>query len=59
MYWAHIGVFGGLGNIEALGERLWVQSPKCTTKLLIMSRERDLRALCPTEYEVGIFEAFE
>jgi actin-related protein 6 len=22
MFWAHIGVFGGLGNLEALGERL-------------------------------------
>ncbi|KAL7421477.1 Actin-related protein 6 [Cryptotrichosporon argae] len=43
MYWAHIGVFGGLGNIEALGERL----------------ERDLRALCPAHYEVGIFEAYD
>lgn len=23
------------------------------------SRERDLRALCPIDYEIGIFEAFE
>ncbi len=22
MYWGNIGIFGGLGNIEALGERL-------------------------------------
>lgn len=22
MFWAHIGVIGGLGNVEALGERL-------------------------------------
>jgi actin-related protein 6 len=22
MYWANIGIFGGLGNIENLGERL-------------------------------------
>ncbi|EIW68065.1 hypothetical protein TREMEDRAFT_40155 [Tremella mesenterica DSM 1558] len=43
MYWAHIGIFGGLGNIEGLGERL----------------ERDLRALCPIEYELGIFEAYD
>ncbi|WWD21521.1 actin-like protein ARP6 [Kwoniella shandongensis] len=43
MYWAHIGIFGGLGNIEALGERL----------------ERDLQALCPVDYEIGIFEAFD
>ncbi|KAK8847430.1 actin-like protein ARP6 [Kwoniella newhampshirensis] len=43
MFWAHIGIFGGLGNIEALGERL----------------ERDLQALCPVEYEIGIFEAFD
>nr|XP_019008456.1 actin-like protein ARP6 [Kwoniella pini CBS 10737]OCF47237.1 actin-like protein ARP6 [Kwoniella pini CBS 10737] len=43
MYWAHIGIFGGLGNIEALGERL----------------ERDLQVLCPVHYEIGIFEAFD
>ncbi|WVR04653.1 actin-like protein ARP6 [Kwoniella sp. DSM 27419] len=43
MYWAHIGIVGGLGNIEALGERL----------------ERDLQALCPVDYEIGIFEAFD
>ncbi|WRT64746.1 actin-like protein ARP6 [Kwoniella shivajii] len=43
MYWAHIGIFGGLGNIEALGERL----------------ERDLQALCPVDYEIGIYEAFD
>lgn len=24
MYWANIGLFGGLGYIEALGERLYV-----------------------------------
>lgn len=24
-----------------------------------MSRERDLQALCPVEYEIGIYEAFE
>lgn len=24
MFWAHIGLVGGLGNIEALGERLYV-----------------------------------
>ena len=24
MYWANIGIFGGLGYIEALGERLHV-----------------------------------
>lgn len=22
MFWAHIGIIGGLGNVEALGERL-------------------------------------
>jgi len=22
MYWGNIGIFGGLGNIDALGERL-------------------------------------
>lgn len=22
MFWAHIGIVGGLGNVEALGERL-------------------------------------
>ncbi|ODO08721.1 hypothetical protein L198_00454 [Cryptococcus wingfieldii CBS 7118] len=43
MFWAHIGIFGGLGNIEALGERL----------------ERDLQSLCPVGYEIGIFEAFD
>ena len=43
LYWANIGIFGGLGNVENLGERL----------------ERDLRALCPAEYEIGIFEAYE
>ncbi|WWC59496.1 actin-like protein ARP6 [Kwoniella dejecticola CBS 10117] len=43
MYWAHIGIFGGLGNIDALGERL----------------ERDLQALCPVDYEIGIYEAFD
>ncbi|WWD07640.1 actin-like protein ARP6 [Kwoniella europaea PYCC6329] len=43
MYWAHIGIFGGLGNIEALGERL----------------EMDLQALCPVNYEIGIYEAFD
>lgn len=24
-----------------------------------MSREQDLQALCPVEYEIGIYEAFE
>lgn len=24
MFWANIGIVGGLGNVEALGERLWV-----------------------------------
>lgn len=24
MYWAHIGIFGGLGMTENLGERLYV-----------------------------------
>ncbi|KIR35961.1 actin-like protein ARP6 [Cryptococcus deuterogattii MMRL2647] len=43
MFWAHIGIIGGLGNIENLGERL----------------ERDLQALCPIEYEIGIYEAFD
>ncbi|WVQ75999.1 actin-like protein ARP6 [Cryptococcus sp. DSM 104548] len=43
MFWAHIGIFGGLGNIEALGERL----------------ERDLQSVCPVGYEIGIFEAFD
>ncbi|BEI84061.1 hypothetical protein CcaverHIS002_0406650 [Cutaneotrichosporon cavernicola] len=43
MFWAHIGIVGGLGNIEALGERL----------------ERDLRALCPSDYDIGIYEVFE
>ncbi|ORY30390.1 actin family [Naematelia encephala] len=43
MYWANIGIFGGLGNVEGLGERL----------------ERDLRTLCPIKYEIGIFEAFD
>ena len=43
LYWANIGIFGGLGNVENLGERL----------------ERDLRAVCPAEYEIGIFEAYE
>ncbi|WVQ83263.1 actin-like protein ARP6 [Cryptococcus sp. DSM 104549] len=43
MFWAHIGIFGGLGNIPNLGERL----------------ERDLQAMCPVDYEVGIFEAFD
>ncbi|CAK9780965.1 unnamed protein product [Cutaneotrichosporon oleaginosum] len=43
MFWANIGIVGGLGNIEALGERL----------------ERDLRTLCPTDYDIGIYEVFE
>lgn len=24
MFWAHIGIVGGLGNVQSLGERLWV-----------------------------------
>ena len=24
MFWANIGIFGGLGEIEGLGERLWI-----------------------------------
>ncbi|WOO80535.1 Actin-like protein ARP6 [Vanrija pseudolonga] len=43
MFWANIGIIGGLGNVEALGERL----------------ERDLRALCPIDYELGIYEVYE
>ncbi|WVO16547.1 actin-like protein ARP6 [Cryptococcus depauperatus] len=43
MFWAHIGIIGGLGNIENLGERL----------------ERDLQSLCPMGFEVGIYEAFD
>lgn len=31
MYWAHVGVVGGLGNVEALGERLYV--PSCDSLL--------------------------
>jgi actin-related protein 6 len=58
MYWANIGIFGGLGYIEALGERLYVFSRHCRAPL-ICSSELELRRLCPCDYDIGIFEAFE
>ena len=58
MYWANIAVIGGLGEIEAFGERLYVETCPGPFPALIL-RERDLRALCPTDYEVGIYEAYE
>lgn len=58
MYWANIGIFGGLGYIEALGERLSVTSI-CPVRLADCGRELELRRLCPCDYEIGIFEAFE
>jgi actin-related protein 6 len=57
MYWANIGILGGLGYVEALGERLSVFDQ--ITWSVLTSREQDLRALCPCDYEIGIFEAFE
>ena len=39
MYWANIGIFGGLGNIEALGERLWV-FPNPASRLTRSQRAR-------------------
>lgn len=59
MYWANIGIFGGLGYIEALGERLYVCAIHLSSQQLIKSRELELRRLCPCDYEIGIFEAFE
>lgn len=41
MFWSNIGVIGGLAWTESLGERL----------------DAELRALCPAEYEVALFEA--
>ena len=57
MFWANIGIIGGLGMVEGLGERLSVVSSVAMSQL--KGRERDLRALCPIDYEIGIYEAFE
>lgn len=58
MFWANIGIFGGLGDIETLGERLCVLLSAFASSLT-SRREQDLRALCPVDHEIGIFEAFE
>ncbi len=55
MFWAHVVIVGGLGKVEALGERLLVAPSSSSNP----SRERDLRALCPTDYDIGIYEVFE
>lgn len=41
MFWSNIGVIGGLAWTESLGERL----------------DAELRALCPADFEVALFEA--
>ncbi|KAJ9108483.1 hypothetical protein QFC20_003389 [Naganishia adeliensis] len=41
LFWANIGFIGGLAYTDSLGNRL----------------DKELRALCPAEYEVGIYEA--
>ncbi len=43
MFWANIGLIGGMAATKDIGERL----------------EKELRESCPVEWEVGLYEAEE
>lgn len=60
LFWANIGLIGGNVKFKGFGSRLCVaSSPTCVLFHILLSRRRELRALAPVTYAIGVYESNE